>query len=50
MKGGRKYKDILEYLSEQKDVRLNKGIELAGFIKAHLRHEVKASTPVELVD
>lgn len=28
MKGGRKYKDILEYLSCQEDVKLVNGIEL----------------------
>jgi hypothetical protein len=45
MKGGRKYKDILEYISGQEDVRLIKGIDLAGIINAGSRHEVKASTP-----
>jgi hypothetical protein len=35
MKGGRKYKDILEYLSEQEDVKLIKGIELSEVINAH---------------
>ncbi len=44
MKGGRKYKDILEYLSGQKDVRLIKGIELARIINVRSRHEVEAST------
>jgi hypothetical protein len=44
MKGGRKYKDILEYLSGQKDVRLIKGIELAGIINARSKHVVEAST------
>jgi hypothetical protein len=32
MKGGRKYKDILEYLSCQEDVKLVNGIELANIV------------------
>jgi peptidoglycan/xylan/chitin deacetylase (PgdA/CDA1 family) len=35
MKGGRKYKEILEYLSCQKDVKLFNGIELSKIINAN---------------
>lgn len=47
MKGGRKYKDILEYLSCQKDVTLVNGIELAKIVNANLR-KVAEATPFSL--
>ena len=37
MKGGRKYCDILEYLFNQDDVKIVKGIELAGILISNLR-------------
>ena len=44
MKGGRKYKDVLEYLSCQKDVKLVNGIEIAKIVNANLR-KVAGATP-----
>jgi hypothetical protein len=37
MKGGRKYKDILEYLSCQENVKLINGIELANIVNLKSR-------------
>jgi hypothetical protein len=37
MKGGRKYADILEYLSQQEDVKIVTGMELANIINANSR-------------
>jgi hypothetical protein len=39
MKGGRKYKEILEYLSCQKDVKLVNGIELSKMINVNSKKE-----------
>jgi hypothetical protein len=41
MKGGRKYQDILEFLSYQEDVKIVKGIELANIIMSNLRITAK---------
>lgn len=45
MKGGRKYKDILEYLSSQDDVKLTNGVDLANFINANSRNVEKLLYP-----
>jgi hypothetical protein len=47
MKGGRKYKDILEYLSCQEDVKLVNGIELTKIININSR-KVAGANPLSL--
>jgi hypothetical protein len=47
MKGGRKYKDILEYLSCQEDVKLVNGIELAKIVNINSR-KVAGANPLSL--
>lgn len=41
MKGGRKYRDILEFLFYQEDVKIVKGVELANIIMSNLRIAAK---------
>jgi hypothetical protein len=43
MKGGRKYKEILEYLSCQKDVKLVNGTELSKIIDTDSSKVAKAN-------
>jgi hypothetical protein len=45
MKGGRKYQDILEYLSSQEDVKIVKGGELADIISSNQRRVHAVKTP-----
>jgi hypothetical protein len=47
MKGGRKYKDILEYLSCQENVKLVNGIELANIVNLKSR-KVTGANPLSL--
>ncbi len=47
MKGGRKYKDILEYLSSREDVKLVNGIELAKIVNFNSR-KVAGANPLSL--